>query len=234
MMVSIMDKAEYARQYYELLNMVEDYFKSGFHSHIYPDRSILTRQNTGDTSLSTLADQIRNCTKCDLHFNRRKPVPGYGVLNPQVMVIGEAPGGEEDKTGKPFVGRAGQYLDKWLKAIDIFRDKNCFIGNIIKCRPPNNRDPQPEEIAACLPYLEKQLEIIKPRTILCLGRISSRVLLSMEKGIGSLRGKEFSYKGIPLIPTYHPSAVLRNTNLRALVWEDLKMLRALFADENLS
>jgi DNA polymerase len=143
------------------------------------------------------------------------------------MVVGEGPGAEEDRRGKPFVGRAGQYLDRWLAAVGLDRTSNCFIGNIVKCRPPGNRDPLPEESAACMPYLKEQIDILKPKAILTLGRIATQILCGRSEGIGKLRGEELDYLGIPVVPTYHPSAVLRNTDLRPAVWEDLKRLRAL-------
>jgi DNA polymerase len=143
------------------------------------------------------------------------------------MVIGEAPGLDEDRTGRPFVGRAGQYLDRWLQAINLDRQSNCFIANIVKCRPPGNRDPLPEESADCLPYLKRQIEILQPKAILAVGRISTQILCERTEGIGKLRGMDLEFLGIPLVATYHPSAVLRNSDLRAAVWQDLKRLRAL-------
>jgi DNA polymerase len=157
-----------------------------------------------------------------------KTVPGAGALDPKVMVIGEGPGAEEDRRGEPFVGRAGQYLDRWLDAIGIKRETNAFIGNIVKCRPPGNRDPKPDESDACIGYLKEQIEIIRPATILAVGRIASGILIGSTGGIGSLRGKTYSYQGIPLVPTYHPAAVLRNPELRKPVWDDLQRLETLF------
>jgi uracil-DNA glycosylase family 4 len=218
---------------------VEDFYKSGFKSH-HPltnhiTESLSAQETTTHTAthaeritkLETLYQEIKTCTKCDLHFNRLHAVPGEGVFNPLVMVIGEAPGQEEDKKGRPFIGRAGIYLDKWLKAIDLDRHTNCYIGNIIKCRPPANRDPHPDEMAVCLPYLEQQIEFLKPKFLLCLGRISSQILIGSAKGINSLRGGTYFYKHLPLVPTFHPSAVLRSQSLRGAVWEDLKLLRTL-------
>jgi DNA polymerase len=149
------------------------------------------------------------------------------VLNPRVLVVGEGPGAEEDATGRPFVGKAGQYLDRWLKAIDLDRKVNCFIANIVKCRPPGNRDPLPEESAACLPYLREQIAILQPKAILAVGRIAAQVLTGRAAGIGELRSRQYTFGDIPLVVTYHPSAVLRDRSLRAPVWEDLKRLNAL-------
>jgi DNA polymerase len=178
-------------------------------------------------SLEAIASEIMSCTGCGLSTQRKTPVPGAGVVNPVVLFIGEGPGAEEDKCGIPFVGKAGQYLDKWLDAIDLKRDENCFIGNIIKCRPPGNRDPHPDEIAACRPFLLRQLVLIKPMIIVTLGRFASQVICSSELGIGRLRGSVHEYQGIPVIPTYHPSAVLRNPELRSAVWSDLKKVKEL-------
>jgi DNA polymerase len=145
------------------------------------------------------------------------------------LVIGEGPGAEEDATGRPFVGKAGKLLDDMLASrgqIGLYRDKNCFIANVVKCRPPENRDPLPEEIAACAPFLARQIALLKPRIILAAGRISAQTLLRAEEGIGKLRGRFYDYGGIPLLPTYHPSALLRNEDLKRPAWEDLKTLRS--------
>lgn len=177
--------------------------------------------------LAAVAERVRRCTRCPLAEGRMNAVPGVGVLDPQVMVIGEGPGADEDRRGIPFVGRAGEYLDKWLDAIEVSRDKSAFIGNIVKCRPPGNRDPTPFESDACMPYLREQIELIRPKTILSVGRIASGLLIGSTAGIGRLRGKTYYYDGIPLIPTYHPSGVLRNPDFRRPVWQDLKRLAEL-------
>ena len=179
-----------------------------------------------DEELEKIKKQCLNCLKCGLSASRTNIVFSDGVPNHKMMLIGEAPGYWEDVKGLPFVGKAGQYLDKWLDAIGLSRHTNCFIGNVVKCRPPMNRDPQPDEIAACMPYLERQIAILKPKFILTVGRISSSVLAGQEAGIGRLRGRTYSFRGIPLIPTYHPSAVLRDQDLRKPVWDDLRRLKA--------
>jgi DNA polymerase len=143
------------------------------------------------------------------------------------MVIGEGPGSEEDKSGMPFVGPAGQLLDKMLMAIGLSRETNCFIGNIVKCRPPMNRDPAPDEQSSCMPYLDRQIEILKPKAFLAVGRIPAQALLGVKDGIGKLRGRRYEYKGIPLVATYHPSALLRDENYKRPAWEDLKLLRSI-------
>jgi DNA polymerase len=176
--------------------------------------------------LALLEERVRTCTKCPLHEGRTNAVPGTGVLDPLVMVIGEGPGAEEDRLGEPFVGKAGKYLDKWLEAIDLSRTTNAYIANIVKCRPPGNRDPDSEEAAACIPYLHEQIMLIRPKTILTVGRVATGHLLDTQAGIGSLRNTVYRYRDIPLIPTYHPSGVLRNPDYRRPVWEDLKLLRS--------
>jgi DNA polymerase len=141
-------------------------------------------------------------------------------------VVGEGPGADEDLSGRPFVGKAGQLLDKMLAAIGLYREKNCFIANVVKCRPPENREPLPEEAAACLPFLTRQIALLEPRIILCAGRIAAQTLLETGAPLGSLRGHWSDYKGIPLLPTYHPSALLRDEAKKRPAWEDLKVLRA--------
>lgn len=175
--------------------------------------------------LQEIAAEIVRCDACPLSLGRTNAVPGEGVLDPLVMIIGEGPGAQEDAQGKPFVGNAGQYLDKWLHAIGLQRDTNVFIANIVKCRPPNNRDPQPEESETCLPYLKEQIQLIRPKLILTVGRISMRILTGTTQGITRIHGTFFRYEGIPLVPTFHPSGVLRNPAWRRPVWEDLKTVR---------
>jgi DNA polymerase len=221
---------------YQLLNLAEDYVLDGFR-HRHPplaDRAEAKGESgppsapaPPERTLEQIAAQVARCTRCPLHQKRKQAVPGEGVEDPLVVVIGEGPGAEEDRSGRPFVGRAGQYLDRWLAAVGLDRSSNCFIGNIVKCRPPGNRDPLPDEAAACLPYLEAQLDFLRPRAILTVGRIATQILCSRSEGIGALRGKDLEYRGIPVVATYHPSGVLRNTDLRPAVWEDLKRLRAL-------
>ena len=151
---------------------------------------------------------------------------GEGKLQPLAMVVGEGPGADEDASGRPFVGRAGQYLDRWLASIGLSRQSNAYIANIVKCRPPGNRDPEADEVEACLPYLKRQVELIQPRSILCLGRTAAHTLLSSTDSIQQMRSRWYRFDSIPVLVTYHPSAVLRNPNLRAAVWEDLKRLAA--------
>jgi len=181
-------------------------------------------------SLEKVADDVRSCTGCRLCDTRKNAVPGEGAQRPLVMVIGEAPGADEDASGRPFVGRAGQLLDKMLASIGLSREKNCFIANVIKCRPPSNRDPQPMETAACGSFIKRQINILQPRFILCAGRISAQTMLNTAESIGKLRGRFIDYqidgKTIRCIATYHPSALLRNEDYKRPAWEDLKLLRS--------
>ena len=181
-------------------------------------------------TLEKIAEEINNCSLCRLCETRKKTVPGEGAASPLVMVIGEGPGKDEDASGRPFVGVAGQLLDKMLASIFLSRESNCFIANIVKCRPPSNRDPLPDETAFCRPYLERQIQVLKPRFILCAGRIAAQTLLRTTEPIGRLRGKftalEIGSIEVPFIATYHPSALLRNEDLKRPAWEDLKLLRS--------
>ena len=215
-----------------LLELLEDYFRGGFR-RIRSDgpQEAAGRRPSGvedpEAMLAAVAREVAGCRRCALHRGRRLPVPGEGAVRPRLLVVGEGPGAEEDATGRPFVGKAGQYLDRWLKAIDFDRSSNCFITNVVKCRPPGNRDPLPEESAACLPYLREQIAILSPKAILAVGRIAAQALTGSSAGIGELRRRRHVFGGLPLVATYHPSAVLRDPSLRAPVWEDLKALNAL-------
>ena len=177
--------------------------------------------------IAAVAEEAEACTRCALSMNRRRSVPGEGAINPPVLLIGEGPGEEEDATGRPFVGRSGQYLDTWLKPIGLPRAQS-FIANCVKCRPPQNREPHPDELNACLPFLERQIAALRPKTILCLGRIAAQTLLGTDMSLSGLRSRVHQRKGIALVVTYHPSAVLRDPSLRRPVWEDLKLLKTLF------
>ena len=184
-----------------------------------------SQPQTHGITLEELNAKILRCTRCDLARTRNNVVPGQGVSKPDVMVIGEGPGYDEDMQGLPFVGKAGMLLDKMLAAIQLDRHTNCYIANIVKCRPPQNRDPLPEEQAACISFLEAQIHILKPKMILCMGRISGQKLLNTERSLRELRGQIHEYNGIPLMITYHPSALLRNEELKRPAWEDLKLFR---------
>ncbi|VBB40033.1 hypothetical protein TRIP_E280010 [uncultured Spirochaetota bacterium] len=182
-------------------------------------------------ALARFEAEVKACTRCVLSSGRHKAVFGQGVLDPVVLVIGEGPGAEEDKRGLPFVGASGQLLDKMLASIGLYREKNCYIANIVKCRPPNNREPSPDERAACMPYLKQQIALLKPRFILCAGRTAAQAMLGTTEGINKLRSTVRDFEGIPLVPTYHPSALLRDQSLKRPAWEDLKRLRSLIESD---
>ncbi len=174
----------------------------------------------------TLERTVLGCTRCALHQTRTQAVFGVGNRQAEWMVIGEAPGADEDRQGEPFVGRAGQLLNSMLKAIGLAREQ-VYIANILKSRPPGNRDPLPEEVAACEPYLKRQIELIKPKIILALGRIAAQNLLKTDTKIGALRGKRHVYPGteIPLVVTYHPAYLLRSPLEKRKAWDDLQLAR---------
>jgi len=186
--------------------------------------------NSNDDSLGKIAAEIKTCQDCILAKTRKNTVPGEGVLTPLVMVIGEGPGADEDTQGRPFVGKAGQLLDKMLASINLSRASNCFIANVVKCRPPNNRDPYPEERAACSHFLKRQITLLKPKFILLVGNVAAQSVLNAREPVGKIRGKFFDYKiddmTIPLMITYHPSALLHNEDYKRPAWEDLKLLRS--------
>lgn len=172
--------------------------------------------------------RISGCAKCELSKTRNNIVFGEGNPSSLLMFIGEAPGAEEDNTGRPFVGRAGQLLTKIIESINLKRE-DVYIANIIKCRPPQNRNPLEEEISGCSPFLDEQIKIISPKIICTLGKFSTEFIIGNDKGtISAVRGKEFDYRGIIVIPTYHPSYLLRNPDAKRETWEDMKKIRELY------
>ena len=182
--------------------------------------------------LEAVAAEARACRKCGLCETRTHAVPGVGSAATGIVFVGEAPGADEDAQGEPFVGRAGQLLTQIIKAMDeralipgVTLDRSTvYICNVLKCRPPENRDPLPHEIEMCSPYLRRQLEVIKPRIICCLGKFAAELLVGVKGTIASLRGKVYRYQGAKLIVTYHPAACLRNPNYKRPVWEDMQLL----------
>lgn len=178
------------------------------------------------TALAALREEVLPCTACRLHEGRNATVFGSGSPDADVVFIGEAPGRDEDLQGEPFVGRSGQLLTKILAAIGYSRDE-VFICNILKCRPPNNRDPQADEVAACEPYLKRQLDILNPRVICCLGRVAAQTLLGTDASLKRLRETVHFYEGIPVMATYHPAALLRNPSWKRETWNDVRKMRAL-------
>jgi DNA polymerase len=176
-----------------------------------------------------LKQLVSGCTRCALHKTRTQTVFGVGDENADWMLIGEAPGAEEDRLGDPFVGQAGKLLDNMLAAIDLARARNVYIANVLKCRPPGNRNPEPEEVARCSPHLLRQIELVKPKLILAMGRFAAQTLLNTDASIASLRGKVYRYAGVPLIVTYHPAYLLRNLPDKAKAWADLVFARKTMA-----
>ncbi|HOX86981.1 MAG TPA: uracil-DNA glycosylase [bacterium] len=211
---------------------------------LYGDEEVLARQSLqellnsslkGESSedwrqsenLFIMNDRISSCLQCPLGYTRKSFVFGNGKGDADILVIGEAPGEEEDRQGFVFVGRAGELLDKILAAINL-RRQDIYIANVLKCRPPQNRDPQLTEIAACLPYLHKQIELINPAFILCLGRIAAQTVLQTTTSLEKLRGQAYPFMNASVIVTYHPAALLRFPQYKRATWEDVKLLRKLY------
>jgi DNA polymerase len=182
--------------------------------------------------LDQIAVEARACKKCGLCETRTQAVPGVGTARSGIVFVGEAPGADEDRLGEPFVGRAGQLLDRIIKAMDDARlipgmplsRETVYICNVLKCRPPENRNPLPHEIESCSPYLKRQLEVLKPRIICCLGKFAAELLVGVKGTIGGMRGKVYRYQGAKLIVTYHPAACLRNPGYKRPVWEDMQLV----------
>jgi len=203
-----------------------------------PDLAAASVEAAGDepelnaATLAELEQQIHDCQRCGLGLLRHKLVFGSGKANADIMLVGEAPGQHEDEEGMPFVGEAGALLDKVLAAIQLSREQ-IYLCNVLKCRPPNNRDPEPAEIKTCVPYLRKQIELVKPRFILCLGRFAAQVLLNRNDSLSQLRGQVHQAMGAGVIVTYHPASLLRHPNYKRDTWADVQLLRRLY-DEYLA
>lgn len=174
--------------------------------------------------LAAIAAAARSCTRCPLYATAHNAVAGEGNPNADLMIVGEAPGATEDETGRPFVGESGQLLTKIIEAINLKRD-DVFIANVIKHRPPANRNPKPDEIVACSPYLLRQIELVRPKVILTVGNFAAQTLLGTKESLGKLRGQVHEYHGVPLIVTYHPAALLRNPAWKRPTWEDVQLAR---------
>ncbi|QKV56906.1 MAG: uracil-DNA glycosylase [Dechloromonas sp.] len=172
-----------------------------------------------------LAARVASCKACGLCEQRKQAVLGVGDLHPDWLFIGEGPGAEEDVKGEPFVGQAGKLLDNMLAALDLARGNKVYIGNAVKCRPPGNRTPEAAEMAACWPWLERQIELLRPKIIVLLGKAAVHAVLHDDKSLASMRGKRFEYRGIPVVVTYHPAYLLRNLPDKAKAWEDLLFAR---------
>ena len=179
------------------------------------------------TSIDAIAQSVAACTSCTLYSGAKNPVPGEGNPNAGFVIVGEAPGATEDETGRPFVGASGELLTRILAAVN-FKREDVFICNVLKHRPPGNRNPAPAEIKACSPYLLRQLELLRPRVILALGTFAAQTLLQTTTPIGKLRGQVHRYYGVPLIVTYHPAALLRNPTWKRPTWEDVQLARRIF------
>lgn len=180
--------------------------------------------------LAQLREDLGECTRCKLHSTRTHLVYGVGSPGADLMFVGEAPGRDEDLQGIPFVGRAGQLLTKIIEAIDLQRDE-VYIANVIKCRPPNNRNPEPDEIQTCQPFLFAQIDAVQPKVIVALGAFAVRTLLQREDAISRLRGQVFDYRGAKLVPTFHPAYLLRSPDKKRDVWEDMKTVRSILRGE---
>jgi DNA polymerase len=211
----VAEAATLVRQY------VEQLARLGVRELYIPREVLVVKKRDKAHELAALAAELANCQRCPLHAGRTQMVFGVGKPEAELVFVGEAPGHDEDVQGEPFVGRAGQLLTKMIEAMGLTRGQ-VYICNVIKCRPPENRDPRPEEIACCEPFLLQQLEIIQPKVIVALGRVAVQSLLRDTTAITRLRGKWRDYYGVPLMPTFHPSYLLRNPAGKRDVWEDLK------------
>ena len=206
---------------YKYLNLYRDLYGDNIYldSNVSEDMSI-DKSNKLDEYLNS----IKDCLECPLGKTRKNIVLGMGDPNADIVFVGEAPGKQEDLQGLPFVGRSGKLLDKMLFSINLSRD-DVYILNVLKCRPPDNRDPSKIEIEKCEPYLKKQLKIIKPKLIVALGRISAMTILRTKESLTNMRNQIFDYEGIDFLVTYHPAALLRNPNFKKYAWEDFKLIR---------
>ncbi len=224
----------------EFINMLErtkDFFT--VHQQLYGERiygirdveniALLSSEHV-NADLVKLKNKVMDCQRCSLASGRKQVVFGTGDANSDILLIGEAPGYYEDQKGEPFVGEAGQLLNKILAAIGLDR-KNVYITNIVKCRPPNNRDPEPHERAACFPILRRQMEILKPKYILALGRVAAHVLLNTQRPLSNLRNRVYKKYGATLVITYHPAALLRNPALKRDTWVDVQLFQKCFSGD---
>jgi uracil-DNA glycosylase family 4 len=191
-----------------------------------PDTDLFASDPLAGAALDAVVAQIHACTRCGLHAGRTHAVPGEGPADARLVVVGEGPGANEDRLGRPFVGRAGDLLNEILAAIDCPRE-TVYIANVVKCRPPENRKPMGGEMDACLPYLHRQLALIRPKVVLAMGATAAEALLQARASLGQLRNHVHDYRGIPLVVTYHPAALLRNPNWKRPTWDDVRIARQL-------
>ena len=219
-------KLRYFKQYRELFG--NEIFLQLKNYNIIGDNSQKKKKRKSNSyDLISFNDEIKNCLKCELGKTRKNFVFGVGDFNASLLLVGEAPGEQEDLSGEPFVGRAGKLLDKMLTAINRSRENDVFICNVLKCRPPDNRAPSKEEISKCEPYLVNQIDLIQPKLIVALGRVAGKTLLGVDKSLKDMRNTIHSYHGTNLIVTYHPAALLRNSNWKPDAWNDFKWIRTL-------
>ena len=219
-------KLRYFKQYRELFG--NEIFLQLKNYNIIGDNSQKKKKRKSNSyDLISFNDEIKNCLKCELGKTRKNFVFGVGDFNASLLLVGEAPGEQEDLSGEPFVGRAGKLLDKMLSAINRSRENDVFICNVLKCRPPDNRDPSKEEISKCEPYLVNQIDLIQPKLIVALGRVAGKTLLGVDNLLKDMRNTIHSYHGTNLIVTYHPAALLRNSNWKPDAWNDFKWIRTL-------
>lgn len=225
----------------ETPNLIDDAFQTSSQTlsaeEILKNTEIQNTQNNSDSEnikqrLENIAKKIAVCNRCRLCEKRTNTVAGMGVPKPFVLVVGEGPGAQEDESGLPFVGPAGQLLDKMLGAISLSRNTNCFIANIVKCRPPQNRIPLNDEAEACISFLQAQIAVLKPKAILAAGSTAVKNLLKTSNGVVKLHGQILDYNGIPLLTTYHPSALLHYPENKRTAWEDLKIFRTKLLELN--
>ena len=219
------DQNETAQGYLELVATVREYVEEqiqlGFTELVEPEE----KSEFSEFDIEQLRDEAMGCERCELHQGRNTVVFGAGSGNADLMFVGEAPGADEDQQGVPFIGRAGQLLTKIIEAMELTRD-DVYIANVIKCRPPGNRNPKPIEIESCEPFLLRQIELIKPKVICALGTFAAQTLLGTNQSISSLRGSFHDYHGSKLMATYHPAYLLRNPNSKRDVWEDMQKVMA--------
>ena len=186
-------------------------------------------RDTGAETLDEVRSDLGECTRCKLHSGRTTLVFGVGNPDADLVFVGEAPGRDEDRQGEPFVGRAGQLLTKIIASIGLTRDE-VYIANVVKCRPPNNRNPEPDEVQACEPFLFRQLDVTRPKVVVALGAFAIRTLLGTDRAISRLRGHVYECRGAKLVPTFHPAFLLRSPDRKRDVWEDMKKVRALLSE----
>lgn len=204
---------------------------AGVTTQAQTDISSTNDTSKNDTAITweSLRAAVNTCTRCKLHKTRTQGVFGVGDQQADWMIVGEAPGADEDAQGEPFVGQAGRLLDAMLAAIGLQRGDNVYIANVLKSRPPGNRNPEPDEVAACMPYLLQQIELLQPKIIIAMGRFAAQNLLETKDAIASLRGRVHRFNGVPLIVTYHPAYLLRTLPDKAKAWEDLCLARQTYA-----